>query len=148
MAIPAFRDDGWLPEGHWRADWTELTSCFSGEPGSHREALMHKLLSWRDQLRSHGVHGRIILNGSFVSAKARPGDCDCLLVYDDSRGRVDEGESTRLLTDYWMLKGDGLGDVFVFPQSLAVKYPSLFVPDMFDYHKATRLPKGVIELDL
>jgi hypothetical protein len=24
VAIPAFREDGWLPEGHWQAAWEEI----------------------------------------------------------------------------------------------------------------------------
>jgi hypothetical protein len=148
VAIPAFREDGWLPEGHWQATWEEIEARFAGEPGSRRQVIQEKLVSWRDSLRAHRVTGRLILDGSFISAKESPGDCDCLFVYDDSHGRLDEDPNTKRLTDYSKLKAAGLGDVFVFPLSLTQNHPSLFVPDVFDYHKETRLPKGVVEVEI
>lgn len=148
MPIPPFREDGWLPEGHWAATWEEIEARLDGEPGSRRSVILEKLITWRDGLRAHGVKGRLILDGSFVSAKESPGDCDCLFVYDDSRGRLDENEDTKRLTDYSTLKASGLGDVFVFPVSLTRDHPALFVPEVFDYHKGTRLPKGVVEVEI
>ena len=148
VAIPEFREDGWLPAGHWQTTWEEIEARFAGESVSRRAAILEKLVSWRDSLRAHGVKGRLILNGSFVSAKESPGDCDCLLVYDDSHRRLDEDPDTKRLTDYSTLKAVGLGDVFVFPLSLTQRHPSLFVPDVFDYHKETRLSKGVVEVEI
>lgn len=90
--------------------------------------------------------GRLILDGSFVSAKAEPGYCDCLFVYDDSTGRVDEDAAKMRVTDYATLKASGLGDVFVFPLSVSRKHPDLFQTDIFDFDKRTRERKGVIEV--
>ena len=148
MPIPAFRVDGWLPEGHWAATWEEVVTILDGKPGSRRHEILGRLLVWRDDLRSNGVRGRLILNGSFVSTKERPGDCDCVLVYDDSHGRVDERPETKALTDYFTLKDQGLGDVFVFPLSLIKTHPHLFQEDVFDYDKSTKLPKGVLEVEI
>ena len=36
MALPAFREDGWLPEGHHAATWQEVALRFGGEPSSRR----------------------------------------------------------------------------------------------------------------
>lgn len=83
-----------------------------------------------------------------MSAKANPGDCDCLFVYDDSNGRIGENSDLKPLVDYVTLKEQGLGDVFVFPRSMTTKYPSLFQNDAFDYDKSTQLPKGVVEVEI
>jgi hypothetical protein len=42
--------------------------------------LTSKLLELRDALRSFGIVGYLLLNGSFISAKATPHDFDVLLV--------------------------------------------------------------------
>ena len=148
MPIPEFGQDGWLPEGDWQASWDEIAALFSGVHGGRRAEIHARLVAWHDALRELGVHGRLILDGSFASEKRNPGDCDCLFVYDDSLGRLDEREETRALTDYATLKAEGLGDIFVFPLSLTQNLPHLFQEDVFDYDKNTRMPKGVIEVEI
>lgn len=80
MAIPSFREDGWLPVGHHPATWEEVVERFAGDAGSGRAALTEKLLKFRDELRACGVIGYLLLNGSFISAKREPKDFDVLLV--------------------------------------------------------------------
>jgi len=80
LPIPPFRDDGWLPVGHHQATWEEVVARFEGKPGSQRAILTGKLLELRDSLRSLGVTGYLLLNGSYVSAKSEPGDFDVLVV--------------------------------------------------------------------
>ena len=80
MAIPPFRDDGWLPVGHHPATWEEVAARFQGAAGSRRAALTAKLLAFRDALRICQVTGTVLLNGSYVSARAEPGDFDILLI--------------------------------------------------------------------
>lgn len=80
MPIPAFREDGWLPEGHHRATWEEVVATFGGGEGSRRAELTRSLLALRDALRAHGVTGTFLLNGSYISAKPEPGDFDVLLI--------------------------------------------------------------------
>ena len=78
MSLPPFRDDKWLPEGHYPATWDEIIAAFGGEPGGQRARVLARLLDWRDRLRQHGITGRLILDGSFVSARADPGDFDVI----------------------------------------------------------------------
>ena len=73
MALPQFREDGWLPAGHHRTTWGEIALRFGGEPGSRRERLFLLLLQWRDAVRAKGMGGLLILNGSFISRKIDPG---------------------------------------------------------------------------
>ena len=97
-AIPKFGRDGLLPEGQSPATWEEIEARFLGEVESRRTRILRALVAWRDDRRRESVRGRLILDGSFVSARANPGDCDCLFVYDDSAGRVDARQETRRLT--------------------------------------------------
>lgn len=80
MPIPAFREDGWLPEGHHSATWEEIANSFGGSEGSKRAVLVRKLLALRDGLLSFGVTGYFLLDGGFISAKEVPKDFDVLLV--------------------------------------------------------------------
>jgi len=36
MPLPAFRDDGWLPEGHHLAIWEEIIARSGDVPGSQQ----------------------------------------------------------------------------------------------------------------
>lgn len=80
MPIPALRDDGWLPEGHHRADWDEVFTRFGGAAGSRRASLTDELRQLRDALRTCGVTGTLLLDGSYISVKTEPGDFDVLLI--------------------------------------------------------------------
>lgn len=95
------------------------------------------------------MSGRIILDGSFISAKAEPGDFDLLFVYDEASQEVlDEDETARLWVEYAYLKEVGYGDVLAFRESLARQYPQLFPLNGFDRDKTSQRPKGVVEVNL
>ncbi len=76
MPLPEFRPNDWLPEGHHPTTWDEIAARFGGPPGSRRAAVLSGLLEWRDAVRAKGMGGRLILDGSFISKKAAPGDFD------------------------------------------------------------------------
>jgi hypothetical protein len=80
LAIPPFRDDGWLPVGHHEAGWDEIVARLGGVAGSRRRALTDRLLELRAALVACGVSGYFLLNGSYVSSTPDPGDFDVLLV--------------------------------------------------------------------
>jgi hypothetical protein len=71
--IPSFNDSGRLPPGIHEANWSELRARFGDSP---RRAQMlegfHEALSL---LRSAGCRS-VYLDGSFVTAKEKPGDFD------------------------------------------------------------------------
>lgn len=149
MALPPFRDDGWLPEGHHAANWQEVGLRFAGEPNSHRATVFSSLLSWRDAVRAKGMAGLIILNGSFISIKEAPGDFDLVFSYDEgTEALVRNDPEVRKLIDYQTCRALGfLGDVFALPASLQKSSPLLSGLDMFDFDRQGR-PKGVIEVQL
>src|SRR4051812_30002379 len=92
MALPAFRDDNWLPEGHHSTTWEEIIAVFGGNPGTQRARVLENVLDWRNRVRAKGISGLLILDGSFISAKVNPGDFDTILI-------MDEGVESILATD-------------------------------------------------
>ena len=149
MPIPPFRDDGWLPEGHHAATWEEIADALGGETGSKRAAVLAGLLAWRDAVRSEGLSGLVILDGSFVSAKPTPGDFDLVFLYHAEHEPVaNTDDSVKALLDLTEGKARFGGDIFAF-SGRTVGASILQKPnEMFDYVKFTGIQKGVLETNL
>ena len=76
--IPPFRSDGYLPEGVHIC--TEAEACFRFGAGSRRrKKLIGRLRDWIELGRQIGA-GRLLVDGSFVTSKANPGDIDAVLL--------------------------------------------------------------------
>jgi hypothetical protein len=148
MALPEFRDDGWLPEGHHTCSWEEIIEKFGDHTGSRRERVLHGLLDWRDRAREKGVSGWLVLNGSFVSAKENPNDFDTIFVFDDEALELMENDvETKRLLDYSSCKSLGF-DMLGFSATLVREHPEWVPLDAFDRDKETGKPKGVLEVVL
>lgn len=149
MALPPFREDGWLPEGHHGATWEEVALRFAGEPESKRSLVLAGLLRWRAAALEKGMAGLVILDGSFVSSKETPGDFDLVFLYDEAtEALLRKDPEARKLTDYQACRALGLlGDIFALPASLQRVSPLPGGLDMFDFDRRGR-PKGVIEVSL
>ncbi len=149
MPLPEFRPNDWLPEGHHPTTWDEIAARFGGPPGSRRAAVLSGLLEWRDAVRAKGMGGRLILDGSFISKKAAPGDFDLFFLYDgDTEVLLKTDAEARALTDYQSCRAAGFqGDVFALPLSLREISPLLGGTDMFDSGRQG-IPKGVVEVTL
>src|SRR5437879_6549191 len=133
MPLPGFREDGWLPAGHWPASWEEVAAAFGGEPGSPRAALLGKLLAWKDEVRDLGMKGRLILDGSFVSSKPNPGDVDAILLFDENTEKIlREIPAASDLLSHNSMKQRRLGDLFVFAESTVRRFPDWCRLDGFD----------------
>jgi hypothetical protein len=76
MAIPDFRDDGYLPLGLHRASEVDVEARF-GRTTGQRTKLMAQLSRWLELCRSIRAL-RFLVNGSFVTAKPEPKDVDCV----------------------------------------------------------------------
>lgn len=150
MPLPAFRADGWLPEGHHKATWEEITERFGGDASSDKRLqVARRFFAWRDACRAAGLSGTLVVNGSFISQKSEPGDIDCIFVYAPACAEVlKRSEAARILVDYQSCKAAGIGDIFVFPQTAVDAYPEFCRLDGFDLHKLTGKPKGVVEVAL
>lgn len=145
MPIPAFREDGWLPVGHHPATWEEIVAHFGGDEQSKRAMLTRKLLTFRDGLRACGCVGRMVLDGSFISAKPVPGDFDMLLVLQSNIQEMKEANPrlSRLLDTEMSENEDGYS-VFYLPENSSVI--DMLLP-MWDKSKEG-VAKGVVEVEL
>lgn len=76
MAIPDFREDGYLPIGVHKATETEVAARF-GVANAQRVYLMSRVSRWPVLARAVKAQ-RFLLNGSFVTAKSNPEDVDCV----------------------------------------------------------------------
>ncbi len=76
--IPPFDDNGYLPPGIYSATLDEIEARF-GAVTEIRQVQMESVRWLGDLARRAGVY-RIILNGSFVTAKMEPQDVDCVLL--------------------------------------------------------------------
>ncbi len=71
--LPPFTPSGNLPGGSHEATWEEIVERFGATP--HRAILIEGLRRAIEALWAAGCR-RVYLNGSFVTAKERPGDFD------------------------------------------------------------------------
>lgn len=147
--LPPFRADGWLPEGHHRASWEEIDAVFGGEAGSQRAQVFSRLRQWREAARAAGLGGLLILDGSFISQKADPGDFDAIFVYDEpAAARLAQSADARDLISYSRCKERFAADIFTYSATSVRDFPAFCRTDGFDRDQRTQEPKGVVEVPL
>ncbi len=149
MALPSFRDDGWLPAGHHAATWQEIVLRFGGRQNSRRADVLAGLLRWRNAAHAANLTGLVVLNGSFISSKEAPGDFDLVFSYNAAtEALIRNSAEARALTDYQACRQLGFSeDVFALPESLKTSSPTLSGLDMFDFDRQGK-SKGVVEVPL
>jgi hypothetical protein len=76
--IPAFRPDGYLPEGLHIASEAELTFRF-GSNSARRRRLALRVRRWIELARAVGAK-RLLIDGSFVTSKPDPHDVDAVIM--------------------------------------------------------------------
>ena len=95
------------------------------------------------------MSGRVILNGSFISRKAEPGDFDLIFVYDEATEQiVAQDAEARMLLGGARCKERFGGDVFSFWITNVRNHPTFCRIDGFDLETVTQEPKGVVEVSL
>ena len=77
-AIPPFRSDGYLPEGLHVASEAEVIFRF-GTPSRRRRKLTLRLRHWLELARQVSAR-RLLVDGSFVTAKDEPDDVDVVIL--------------------------------------------------------------------
>jgi hypothetical protein len=143
LMIPSFDSTGNLPAGiHW-ASWNEIADRFGGTP--HRQRLLDGLLSALKALSSARCE-TVYIDGSFVTAKATPGDFDaCWSVLNVDADRLDP-----VLLDFANVraaqKRKYLGELFPaeWPEAASGKTWLGY----FQTTKETGQPKGIVAIDL
>jgi hypothetical protein len=99
MGIPKLRKDGALPEGIHQATAAQVRDAF-GRETARRAELMMALEEALGRARRAGAM-RVLINGSFVTAKKEPGDVDMVLqVGDDFADRL----KRRLPDAIWVME--------------------------------------------
>jgi hypothetical protein len=88
--IPPFRSDGYLPEGLYLATEAEVIFRF-GSGSRRRQLLALRLRRWIELGRAVGAL-RVLVDGSFVTAKVTPNDIDAvILMPSDFAAQVERG---------------------------------------------------------
>jgi uncharacterized protein DUF6932 len=77
VPIPGFRPDGYLSPGVHVATEEEVTRRFGRTSGRRRLLLMARVSEWLTLSRAVGAE-RLLLDGSFVTAKPDPRDVDAV----------------------------------------------------------------------
>ena len=81
MAIPALDKEGFLPPGIYECTLAEIRERFGGfQSSDSRQRLFQKLEGFLSETRRAGLAASLIVNGSFTTAKAEPGDIDLVVV--------------------------------------------------------------------
>ena len=141
--IPAFdQDTGSLPPGIHEATWEEVVARYGTT--SQRLALLSGLKRALDTLRAAGCQ-RAYLDGSFVTAKARPGDFDGCW---EAHG-VDPDLLDPVLLDFTYRRTaqkSAYGGEMFLAHGLADPFGTRFLE--FFQHDAEGAPKGIIAINL
>jgi hypothetical protein len=81
MPIPALNEHGWLPEGIHNCTWDEVGLRFgSFHESDRRPRLWQRFVEFLGEVQRTGLVKYILLDGSFVTAKANPNDIDLVLI--------------------------------------------------------------------
>jgi len=100
--IPAFRSDGYLPEGLYLASEAEVTFRF-GASSPRRRRLALRLRRWIELVRQIGGK-RLLVDGSFVTAKQEPNDIDAVvLLPPDFERQIEQGTESALELERMLL---------------------------------------------
>lgn len=84
MPIPPFAAKGLLPDGIYECTVDEVIERFGVfQDSDQRPRLAKELAAYVEELRAAGVGKYLVVDGSFVTDKARPEDIDLLLVLRD-----------------------------------------------------------------
>lgn len=90
LRIPQFRADGYLPEGVHLASEAEVLFRF-GSPTRRRRRPALRLRLWVELARQIGGR-RLLIDGSFVTAKENPNDIDAvILLPPDFQEQIERG---------------------------------------------------------
>src|SRR5437867_12904885 len=102
LAIAQFRADGYLPEGLYLASEAEVTFRF-GASTRRRRRLALRLRRWVELARQIGGQ-RLLLDGSFVTAKEEPHDLDAaILLPADFEQQIEAGSEPALELEEMLL---------------------------------------------
>ncbi|HLB23860.1 MAG TPA: hypothetical protein VJP07_07180 [Dehalococcoidia bacterium] len=143
MPLPPFDPSGRLPPGtHW-ATWGDIAGRFGG--GTHRQQLLEGLRLVCENLRQAGCP-TVFIDGSFVTAKARPADFDGC--WDPVGVNFDHIDPVLLdFTDRRAAQKERYGGEMFVAGASADHLGNTFL-EFFQIDKETGDGKGIVALDL
>ena len=141
--IPPFRPDGYLPEGIYVCSEAEVIFRFASS-GRRRRRLALRLRRWIELGRQVGAR-RLLVDGSFVTAKEGPQDIDTVILLPEDFTRQLEREYTPALELEEMLLTRR-------PEELFAAEDEIDWEEWVDFFSRTREPdsrrKGLVEIQL
>jgi hypothetical protein len=100
--IPDFRSDGYLPEGLYCGTEAEITFRFGGA-NPQRRRLILRMRRWVGLARQIGAK-RLLIDGSFVTAKPESEDIDAvMLLPPDFQRQIEQGIAAALELEEMLL---------------------------------------------
>ena len=141
--IPQFRADGYLPEGLHLATEAQVTFRF-GALSRRRRHLIFRIRRWAALARQVGAI-RLLIDGSFVTAKDDPNDIDAvILLPSDFEHQVEEGIEAALELEEMLLTRR--------PEEIFAAEDETDWEDWVEFFSRTREAdgrrKGLVEIDL
>jgi hypothetical protein len=142
-AIPTFRSDGYLPEGLFACSDAELTFRF-GSANPRRRRLVLRVRRWIQLARAIGAQ-RLLIDGSFVTAKIEPNDVDAVLLLPaDFHAKIEAGDGAALELETMLLERS--------PEEIFAAEDDSDFDEWFEFFTRTREPdgrrKGLVEVQL
>jgi hypothetical protein len=141
--IPAFRPDGYLPEDLHRTTDAEITFRF-GSTTPRRRRLILRLRRWLALARDIGAR-RLLVDGSFVTAKPEPDDIDAVILLPvNFAALVEQGNESAIELEQMLLTRS--------PEELFAAEDESDWNDWFEFFSRTReidgRRKGLVEIQL
>jgi len=141
--IPAFRPDGYLPEALHQTTDAEATFRF-GSTTSRRRRLILRLRRWLVLARNIGAR-RLLVDGSFVTAKPEPDDIDAVILLPvNFAAQVEQGHESAIELEQMLLTRR--------PEELFAAEDESDWNDWFEFFSRTRETdgrrKGLVEIQL
>jgi hypothetical protein len=99
MPLPDFNADGDLPPGIHHATMDEVVARFGG-PGAARRRCTRNLRHVFNLARTTAQFQRMIVFGSYVTAKASPNDVDVILILSNSFNPLTVAGEARRIFDH------------------------------------------------
>ena len=102
LSIPQFRPDGYLPEAVYLASEAEVLFRF-GSSTRRRRRLALRLRLWIELARQIGGR-RLLIDGSFVTAKDNPNDIDAVILLPSNfQEQIEQGMESALELEEMLL---------------------------------------------
>jgi predicted nucleotidyltransferase len=146
MPLPPFNSEGELPEGVYHATLDEVFSQFGGST-PQRQAVTARLRRIYQLASTTGKLTRLVIFGSYVTAKPDPNDVDVILIMADDFRLHAYGAETRRLFDHMEAEEEFGASIFwIRPSLLILETLETFIAHWQITRDGTRW--GIVEVRL